>query len=493
MPELFDKGSADADVTANGWRVQKNRLLRTSAFRLAIIYAILFSLLSAATLGFIYWSTRDEIESQVDARLRLETDYLINLYKSGALAELLDAIQQRNQIDTYGRFYYLESGTSDELNDPDSDKPLRLKSVRNHSTKNMGEVVDLPPGSSRAFNPVRVAVTRMSNGLKLTIGHEISDEKALLDHTFGLVAGATVITLIFAIIGGGWIGSSVLRRIDSVNRTTSEIMNGDLGQRIPVTDRRDEFDEIAIKINAMLNRIEDLMESMQQVTNNVAHDLRSPLTRLRNRLEVTLLEDRNTDEYQQILGEAIQDADTLIHTFNAMLSIARLEAGIDHAEWGNTAIGDLVEELTELYIPIAEEREQTLAAHIQNNPQLFCNRHLIAQAVTNLIDNALKYTPDGGNIDVWVEGNNDDFSVIVADNGPGISEEHRERVLQRFVRLENERNSPGNGLGLSLVKAVASIHGARLSLGDNNPGLVTTLAFRKRRRKDSRDQFSEQD
>ena len=489
MLEGFSRHTPAGDSSARRRRVNRGRLFRTSAFRLAIVYAFLFSLLSAATLGFIFWSTRDEIESQVDARLRLETDYLINLYKSGALAELLDAIQRRNQIDTYGRFYYLESGTEDEEQDPDADKPLRLKSVRTHSTKNMGDVVDLPPGSARAFNPVRVAVTRMSNGLKLTIGHEISDEKALLDHTFGLVVGATLISLIFAIIGGGWIGSSVLRRIDSVNRTASDIMGGDLGQRIPVTDRRDEFDEIAIKINAMLNRIEDLMESMQQVTNNVAHDLRSPLTRLRNRLEVTLLEKRNEEEYEQILGEAIQDADTLIHTFNAMLSIARLEAGIDHAEWANAAIGDVVEELAELYGAVAEDQGQQLHAHIRSNPQFFCNRHLLAQAVTNLIDNAMKYSPEDGRIDVWVDGDNEAFTISVADNGPGIPQDERERVLQRFVRLENERNSPGNGLGLSLVKAVASIHGARLSLGDNSPGLVVTLSFQRRRTAESDDSF----
>ncbi|HBR97370.1 MAG TPA: two-component sensor histidine kinase [Gammaproteobacteria bacterium] len=482
MLENFSLHIPGTQSDARRLRVHRGRLLRTSAFRLAIIYAVLFSLLSAATLGFIYWSTRDEIESQVDARLRLETDYLINLYKSGALAELLDAIQRRNQIDTYGRFYYLESGTNEDGDeDANADKPLRLKSVRTHSTKNMGDVVDLPPGSSRAFNPVRVAVTRMSNGLKLTIGHEISDEKALLDHTFGLVVGATLISLIFAIIGGGWIGSSVLRRIDSVNRTAREIISGDLGQRIPVTDRRDEFDEIAIRINAMLNRIEDLMESMQQVTNNVAHDLRSPLTRLRNRLEVTLLEDRNTEEYQQALGEAMQDADSLINTFNAMLSIARLEAGIDHAQWAITSIGDLVEELAELYMPVAEEQGQAFETHIRCNPRFFCNRHLIAQAVTNLIDNAMKYSPEDGRIEVWVEGDDDAFSITVSDNGPGIDKADRERVLQRFVRLENERNSPGNGLGLSLVKAVASIHGAKLSLADNEPGLAITLSLSKRR------------
>ena len=180
------------------------RIFRTSAFRLALIYATLFSALTATTLGFIYWSTRGQIESQVDTRLRLETDFLINLYKSGALPELLEAIQRRNQIDTYGRFYYLAhsdaSATADEQTDENS--LIRLKSTRSHTTRNMGDVADLPPGSNRAYNPVRVAETELSNGLKLTIGHEISDEQALLDHTFVLVVGATGLTLLFSLFGG---------------------------------------------------------------------------------------------------------------------------------------------------------------------------------------------------------------------------------------------------------------------------------------------------
>jgi len=227
-------------------KAPRGRLFRTSAFRIAVIYATLFSALSAATLGFIYWSTRDQIESQVDARLRLETDYLINLYKSGALPELLEAIQRRNQIDTYGRFYYLANNETASSSEDSTDElnPIRMQTVRSHTTKNMGDVADLPPGSPRAYNPVRVAETQLSNGLKLTIGHEISDEKALLDHTFALVLGATLLTLFFSLIGGMWIGMSVLRRIDSVSRTATEIMSGDLSQRLSVTKRDDEFDEI---------------------------------------------------------------------------------------------------------------------------------------------------------------------------------------------------------------------------------------------------------
>lgn len=462
----------------------QRRLFRTSAFRLALIYATLFSLLSGATLGFIYWSTRDQIESQVDTRLRLETDYLVSLYESGALPALLEAIQRRNQIDTYRRFYDLKTDEIDNETTDESEEalPIRLKLVRSHTTRNLGDVADLPPGSPRAFNPVRLAETRLPDGLQLTIGYEISDEEALLDHTFTLVSGATIMTLAFSLIGGLWIGTGMLRRIDSVSRTATEIMSGDLSQRLKVTNRDDEFDEIATKLNQMLNRIEDLMSSMQQVTNNVAHDLRSPLTRLRNRLEVTLLEERDPENYRNVMDEAIGDADSLIHTFNAMLSIARLEAGIDSAQWKETRIGDLAGELSELYEAVAEEEEDALSfvSDIRSNPIFLCNSRLIGQAVTNLLDNAIKYSPQPAQVCLSVEGNSDQFNIIVSDNGPGIPEHERERVFERFVRLENERNSPGNGLGLSLVKAVLSLHNGRLTLSDNNPGLKVTLHFEKR-------------
>ncbi len=485
MPGTRSRAADDADTKDKKLpmkQVDRGRLFRTSAFRLALIYATLFSALSAATLGFIYWSTRTQIDSQVDARLRLETDYLINLYNSAALPELLEAIQRRNQIDTYGRFYYLannETASSSE-DVTDENMPIRMKSMRSHTTKNMGDVADLPPGSPRAFNPVRVAETQLKNGLKLTIGHEISDEKALLDHTFALVVGATLLTLFFSLIGGVWIGMRMLRRIDSVNRTATEIMSGDLSQRLSVTARDDEIDEIATKLNQMLNRIEDLMKSMQQVTNNVAHDLRSPLTRLRNRLEVTLLEERDPDSYREEMEGAIGDADSLIQTFNAMLSIARLEAGIDGAQWTDAPIGDLMEELSELYDAVAEDAGMQFEANIADNPIYYCNRHLIGQAVTNLLDNAIKYTPMPGKVSIELQGNDDEFEIVVRDNGPGIPVEERERVFERFVRLENERNSPGNGLGLSLVQAVVRIHRAQLKLEDNNPGLVVRLCFTRR-------------
>ena len=457
------------------------RLYSTTAFRLTIIYAALFSLFSAVTLGFIYWSLHDAIESQIDARLRLETDFLVNLYDTGEVNELIYAIQQRNAVDSYGRFYKVESDGS-ELNDSSvTEWPLKIKSVRTLSTKTMGEIdKELPAENPRTSLPVRIAQTQFSNGLRLTIGHEISDEQALLDYTFALVVGATCITLIFAVLGGIWMSMSVLKRIASVNKTAGEIMSGAFSRRIPVTERRDEFDTIAVKINQMLTRIEDLMESMQQVTNNVAHDLRSPLTRLRNRLEVTLLENRSDDEYRETIEYSITQADGLIHTFNATLSIARLEAGIDKTEWEHVPMGDLANELAELYGAVAEDANLMFVDRINGNPHFYGNRHLLAQAITNLLDNAIKYTRVGGLVGIYLSGDEEQFTITVTDNGPGIPDHERDRVLQRFVRLENERKSPGNGLGLSLVQAVVRMHGAELMLADNRPGLAVSLGFRGR-------------
>ena len=464
-------------------RLDGRRLFRTSAFRIALIYATLFSALSAATLGFIYWSTREQIMSQIDVRLRLETKYLASIYESGAIDTLLEVIQRRNQDETSDRFYDLTStGLQGTLAEQADDKPLRLKSVSSQTTKTMGDVADLAPGDERRFDPVRVSETQLSSGLKLTIGYDISDEQALLDHTFVLVVGATLMTLLFSLIGGLLIGLSVLRRIDSVSRTASEIMSGDLSRRLSVTARDDEFDEIATKLNQMLDRIEDLMKSIQQVTNNVAHDLRSPLTRIRNRLEVTLLEERDPENYRVVMNEVIGDADGLIHTFNAMLGIARLEAGIDAVEWSDVRIGDVMNELGELYEAVAEEEDGLdFVVRIDADPLYRCNPHLIAQAVTNLLDNAIKYTPRPGRVSLVVQGDDEHFSIRVTDTGPGIPEHERERVFKRFVRLENERNSPGNGLGLSLVKAVARLHHATLELEDAEPGLCVTMRFSRRR------------
>jgi len=254
-------------------------------------------------------------------------------------------------------------------------------------------------------------------------------------------------------------------------------MAGELGQRIALSGTRDEFDQLAANLNAMLDQIERLLQGMRQVTDNVAHDLRTPLNRLRTRIEIALLADPRPAEWRAVLEETLVDAEKMIGTFNALLEIARAEAGSDRTAFEPVALAALTHDLAELYAPLAEDRQIAFARDCPPAIEVQANRHLLAQALANLLDNAIKYTPPGGAVRLAVENGAAGPAITVADSGPGIPAAERERVLERFVRLDATRSTSGNGLGLSLVQAVARLHGARLVLGDNQPGLMVRLEF----------------
>lgn len=268
----------------------------------------------------------------------------------------------------------------------------------------------------------------------------------------------------------------MLERIDAVNRTTAQIMAGDLGRRIEMEGTGDEFDGLAANLNAMLERIERLLKGMRQVTDNVAHDLRTPLNRIRSRLELALMNPPENAETREVLEQTLRDADGLIVTFNALLSIARIEAGTPQSEWETVELSGLAADVVELYEPLAEEKEIELLLDAPMAVETVGNRQLIAQAVANIVDNAIKYAPHGSSV-VARTRNGVGAVVEVADHGPGIPESLREQALERFVRLDPERTTPGNGLGLSLVSAVAKLHDAHLELQDNEPGLKVTMTF----------------
>jgi signal transduction histidine kinase len=270
----------------------------------------------------------------------------------------------------------------------------------------------------------------------------------------------------------------MLGRVDAINRTTRRIMAGDLSQRIALKGSRDEFDQLAANLNAMLDQIERLLGGMRQVTDNIAHDLRTPLNRLRSRIEVALLQEPDRAETRALLEATLADAQAMIATFNALLDIARAEAGSERGGFEAVDLTALGRDLADLYRPAAEDKRLTFEYHCAPGLYLRANRHLLAQALANLLDNAIKYTPRGGRVRLLIERGAHGPLIAVADSGPGIPEAERERVLQRFVRLDGTRSTPGNGLGLSLVDAVAKLHGAELTLTDNRPGLKASLSFR---------------
>ncbi len=261
-----------------------------------------------------------------------------------------------------------------------------------------------------------------------------------------------------------------------MNRTSARIIHGDLSQRVPVSGSGDEFDQLAANLNAMLDQIERLMLGMRQVTDNIAHDLRTPLSRLRARLEVTLLERPDLHRYGEALRDTITEADRLLGTFNALLSIAEAEAGARREGWSVVDLAEIARNVAELYEPLAEENGMELAVETDATLPVRGDRHLLSQALANLLDNALKYAPEG-RIVLRAHEHGETVRVEIADNGPGIPADRREAVFDRFVRLEGSRSSPGNGLGLSLVRAVAKLHAGACWLEDNAPGLKAVMTF----------------
>jgi len=287
------------------------------------------------------------------------------------------------------------------------------------------------------------------------------------------------LALVLGLGGGLLMARHWLSRVDSVNKTVGEIMEGDMSQRVPVSGTNDELDRLARNLNDMLNRIEALMAGLRQVTDNIAHDLRSPLNRLRTRLDVTLMADQDKEAYRDALAQTVVETDELLKTFNALLLIGEAESGLDRSSLEWVDLTARLADVVELYEPAAEDAGLTLDARIADGLGVRGNPNLISQAVVNLLDNALKYTPKGGRVCVDAGVENEQPYVLVSDTGPGIPAVERDRVLDRFVRLEGSRSTPGSGLGLSLVAAVAKLHQASLTLGDNKPGLIVRIDFPK--------------
>ena len=461
------------------------RLLNTTVFRLSLVYALLFSLVAGAAMASIYWVAAGQIREQTDARLALQSDLLLSLVKSSNSLQILrDAIQTRNEEhDEQGEphFYVYALTTNTKL-------PFTKKMEAEYFTEggrrvfgslmfsDVLEIVDLDIQVKRDAY-ARVIITRLPGGAQLLVAADMSEQNTLLRKLYDSMWLAVGLMFLLAVLGGWLMGYGVLRRIDSIRQTAGEIINGDLSQRMVVTRRNDEFDRLSLVLNSMLQRIENLMKVTREVTDNLAHDLRNPLNRLRNRLDTSRFQPMDATHFQQVRQDALQDVDDLIKTFNALLSIAQAESGVHRDDWTSIQLDQLISDLGELYEAVAEEEGIQFSYTAEPSLVLQANRHLIAQVVTNLLDNAVKYTPKQGEIKLAAEQQGQTICIIVSDTGPGIPAEERERVFKRFVRLDNARSTPGNGLGLSLVKAVADLHGAQVELADNQPGLKVILRF----------------
>jgi signal transduction histidine kinase len=454
------------------------QLLNTTAFRLSLIYALLFSMIATIALSFIYWVAAEQIKQQTDQRLRLETDVLMNRYHTGRFDALAQTIQRRNTDSSTTFFIYaLLDRRGRDINKSFRPEYITADRRQAYTTMTLGEISHMIPAKQKN-SPARVLLTLLPTKHLLMVGADLNQQKHLLNKIFSVVASAIAIIFTLALLGGVLMGRRILKRIDAVRKTAGEIIEGDLTQRMPFTRRNDEFDRLSLVLNRMLQRLEQSMQGMREVTDNLAHDLRTPLNRLRNRLELTLLKNPDTVDYKKSQQEAIEDVDTLINTFNSLLNIAQTESGAKGNHFETVDLSQLMNGLGELYDVVAEEENISFNYQIADNLEVQGNQQLLAQAFTNLIDNAVKYTPEKGHIDL--QANRKDSSVIItiSDTGAGIPKEQREHVFKRFVRLDNARTSVGNGLGLSLVKAVMDQHEAEIILGDNQPGLIVEVRLK---------------
>lgn len=445
--------------------------------RLALRYAMFYAVLIALGLAVLYWSTGRYVDAQVAAGLEHEIHKLAMLDREQGRRRLETAVKSVSDIVGENQRYYLlqEPGSGRQTGNLNGWPPTLKADGRVHNIWIEDDLIPTHMADKDGYWPMIGLV--LADGTRLLVAQAVRQAEDLREFSLATMAVIIVVSVGLALIMGWRLGRTLLARVDLINETAERVTEGDLSHRVPLSGQHDEFDELAGHINNMLARIEILLMGMRQVTDNIAHDLRRPLARMRNRIEVTLLDSRDNEEYRRAMQETKSDVEELMQTFNALLEIAQAEAGSYRGEWGEVNLSVLLQDVYALYEDQASEHKWQFKAAIENGLKVKGNRQLLAQAITNLLDNAFKFTQKGGLIQLEARHQEGKIQLCVSDNGPGIPADQKENVTRRFVRLENARSTPGNGLGLSLVKAVADLHKARLQLEDNSPGLRVVIEF----------------
>jgi signal transduction histidine kinase len=456
------------------------RLWRTTTVRLTALFILIFVLFSIGLLAFIAFQSSIVIQRQQNADIDREISQIERTSSEQGIRAVVIAVQRLANRPGPG-IYYLGDELGRMVAGNVSTLPQQVMETAGTYTFDYERqrAFDRRPNDPVQGNQdtgyALVRSTVLDNGLHLVVGRDIVERRGFAAIIFEGFAWGVLGIVVFSVIAGGLTARRVLRRIDSITGTSTKIMSGNLAERVPVTGRDDEFDRLATSLNQMLDRIEQLMQGLKEVTDNVAHDLKTPLTRLRNRAEAALQKKPGEAGYRTALETTIEESDQLIRTFNALLMIARVEAGTPSGAFDEIDLGAILTDLGELYAPFAEDAGFELQVQAEEAVHLKANRELIGQAVVNLLENAIKYGRGGvegaGRVTLAARKSSGRIEIEVSDTGPGIPEADRKRVVDRFFRLEKSRTEPGSGLGLSLVSAVAHLHRGELRLEDAGPGL----------------------
>jgi len=450
--------------------VRLTRILRSAAFKLTLVYAGLFVVSAGVLLATVFVIATAALQNDMRAVLRSEAFQLGDIYSRYGLLALAEQVTRRMSFRTRGPIYYLVQARTQQVvvgNLPGM-PPVEgvVDFVRERDNNN-------EPDDGRA--------KLTGYGLTLPDGTFIlvaQDANRLIDMQHAIVRAfiwAGGLTLLLAIATGVLVGGRFVRRIDMIGRTSRAIMEGDLSARIPVRGTSDEIDQLVLGLNAMLDRIQQLLDGLRQVSSDIAHDLRTPLGRLRQRLEDAREHATTTAEYQAATEGALGEADSLLEIFSALLRIAQIEAGAQKSGFTSIDLSALMRSIAEAYGPSAEDSQHKLVFDIADGVSITGDRQLLAQLFSNLVENALTHTTAGSTVRMALRIAPTGFEAEVADDGPGIPEAERDKVLDRFYRLDRSRTTKGSGLGLALVKAIASLHGLSLRLEDRKPGLAVVL------------------
>ena len=447
------------------------RFFRTTAVKLSLAYLVSFTVFALFLIGYISHATTTLLTEQLRDAINEEVRLLRAQYDVGGMTRVAFAVDGLSRRPGAG-LYVIADTTGNVLVGNVSDVPTWMLDDAG------GDLRPMP--YTRADDGVRtrhvalVRVFTLDNGFRVLVGRDIGERERFRGIIRQAFRAIIVVMILLGAVTWWFVTRRVLKRIDAVTETSQRIVGGDLSGRLPVTGSGDEFDRLAESLNGMLTRIDELMRGLKEVSDNIAHDLKTPLTRMRNRVETALAGSPDADAWRGALERTIDECDGLIKTFDALLTIARVESGNRPVAMVRLDAAEIVAEVAELYEPVAEEEGVRLTVEADPGLAISANRELLAQALSNLVDNALKYgrvADRPPEIVIRAKPEGDAAVVSVADNGAGIPEADRERVLGRFVRLEASRSAPGSGLGLSLVAAIAHQHGATLRLTDAAPGL----------------------
>jgi signal transduction histidine kinase len=441
------------------------RLYRTSSFRLTLLCAGLFSASALVLLGGIFWSTSFYMTGQLDAAVESDVFELLDGFRTSGIPGVAALIQGRvDNMPSGPMFYMLENREGKVLAGNLPALP------RQSGTFDIGS-----RGGEGYSSSLRARGTELADGYYLLVAIDAHQRDEMREDIVRAFGWSALVTLVLAIGGGVFLSNRLLRRVEAISRTAREIMDGHLSQRVPTSGTDDEFAQLATSLNAMLARSETTMRAMRQISNDIAHDLRTPLARLRQRLELTRRKGATTADLHAAIDASIADTDAILATFGALLRIAQIESRAVTAGFGEVDLSELLRTVVEVYQPMAEENGQDLSAAIACGLKTFGDPELLAQMFANVLENALRHSPEHAVVRLGARCEHEDVMVEVSDNGPGIPAEEHANVFRRFYRLETSRTTPGNGLGLSLVGAIADLHGIAIRFDDNCPGLKVTV------------------